>query len=112
MKNKVKFVLKILLIVFLAAWVFTVVMDYFRVKKGNNAMFCLKEEVRIYNSSKELEKTMKVSEFDKLSEEEKNNMSYTYMCLGLGYKVYRYHRDFNAIEFGPFFIPERQNVNS
>lgn len=112
MKNKIIFVLKILLIVFLAAWVFVVVMDYFKVKKGNDAVFCLKEEVRIYNSSKELEKTMKVNEFNQLSEEEKNSMSYTYMCLGLGYKVYRYHRDFNAIEFGPFFISERQSIGS
>ncbi len=112
MKNKIIFISKILLIVLLAIWVFVVVIDYFKVKKGNDAMFCIKEEVRVYNASKELEKTMKLGEFNQLSDDVKNNMSYTYMCLGLGYKVYRYHRDFNAIEFGPFFISERQGIDS
>lgn len=112
MKDKIFFVLKILILVFLAAWVFIVVVDYFKAKNGDDAIFCIKEEVRIYNSSKELEKTIKMEEFNKMSDDEKNNLSYTYMCLGLGYKVYRYHRDFNAIEFGPFFIPERQSINA
>jgi len=111
MKNKVIFILKIVLLVLIVVWVTLVVIDYFNARNTKDPSFCLKEEIRIYNQGGNLEKTIGKEEFEKMSKEEQDNLSYTYVCVGLGYKVYRYHRDFNAIEFGPFFIAERQSAN-
>lgn len=111
MKNKVIFVLKIVLLVLIIAWVGIVVIDYFNARNTKDPSFCIKEEIRVYKQNGDLDRTLSKSEFDKMNKDEQDNLSYTYVCLGLGYKVYRYHRDFNAIEFGPFFISERQSAN-
>ena len=56
--------------------------DFFRVKTNNDPIFCLSE---------------KTHKFDDGTVKE---------CVGLGYKVYEYHRKSldNAYQFGPFFI--------
>lgn len=110
MKEKVIFVLKILFIVFLFFWIGFVVIDYFNARNSRDPRFCLKQEVRVYNEVGTLTKTYKMNEFNQLDDSEKQELSYTYVCVGLGYKIYRYHRDFHAIEFGPFFISERQSA--
>ena len=81
MKDKVKLGIKIVFLVFIIAWMGILIRDYSK------------------------------KEFDALSENERNEMLYTYQCTGLGYKFFRYKREFNAIEFGPFFTKERQSVN-
>lgn len=86
-KAKVFNILKIVVIVILAAWVLTIIIDYVRTVNGNNPMFCIHEETKTYPDGT------------------------TYICTGLGYKMYRYERDFNAVEFGPFFTKERTSVN-
>ncbi len=111
MKGKVVLVLKIVFLVLIVAWVGIVVIDYFNARNLKDSSFCLKEVVHIYNTNGELTKTMSKDEFEQLSSSEKDNTLYTSVCTGLGYKVYRYHREFNAIEFGPFFIEERQSAN-
>lgn len=111
MKDKILFVAKIVLLVFIVIWVGIVVIDYFNARNSKNPSFCIKEQVNIYNASGDLERTIGMDEFDKMSDSEKESTYYTYACTGLGYKVYRYHRDFSAIEFGPFFISERQSIS-
>lgn len=107
MKAKVIFALKILFLVSITAWVSIIIVDYFQAKKGNDLKFCIKEDVHIYDESGKLINTISAKDFNK---NENNDTLYTYECLGLGYKYYQYHREFSAIEFGPFFIPERQSV--
>lgn len=111
MKDKVIFGLKVVLLILIVAWVGIVVIDYFNARNTKDPSFCLKEEIRVYSQGGTLEKTMSMEDFNKLGKDEQDAMSYTYVCVGLGYKVYRYHREFNAIEFGPFFISERQSAN-
>ena len=65
--------------------------------------------MKIFKDDGTLEKTISKKEFDAMTNQE--NLKYTYKCVGLGYKVYRYHREFNAVEFGPFFIAERTGTN-
>lgn len=108
MKDKVIFALKILFLVLIVAWVSIVITDYFNARNGDDPKFCLKEKIHVYNASGNLVETISKTEFNK---EQSDDMLYTYECLGLGYKVYQYHRDFSAIEFGPFFISERQSAN-
>ncbi len=111
MKDKVKLGIKIVFLVFIIAWMGIVIMDYFKAKGGDNPQFCIKEEYHVYNESGNLIRDYSKKEFDALSENERNEMLYTYQCTGLGYKFFRYKREFNAIEFGPFFTKERQSVN-
>lgn len=56
--------------------------DFFRVKTNNDPIFCLSENTHKFDDG-----TVKE-------------------CVGLGYKVYEYHRKSldNAYQFGPFFI--------
>lgn len=111
MKDKIVFGAKIVLLVLIVAWVGVVVVDYFNARNSKNPNFCIKEQVKIYSASGTLERTIGMDEFNNMSDSEKEATYYTYACTGLGYKVYRYHRDFSAIEFGPFFISERQSIN-
>lgn len=111
MKNIFKVGIKIVILILIVLWMGIVIMDYFKAKGGNNPNFCVSEEIHVYNEGGNLIKTYKMKEFDALSESEKSSMSYTYQCVGLGYKFYRYNREFKAIEFGPFFIKERLSVD-
>lgn len=59
--------------------------DYFRVRNGNDPLFCLSNKKIEYKDGT------------------------NYICNGLGYKMIRYDRKcLAATEFGPFFIKERQ----
>ena len=112
MKDKVKLVIKIVVLVLIIAWMSLVIMDYFRAKGGDNPRFCISEEYHVYNDKGDLIKDLSTKEFEALSDSEKSNLLYTYQCTGLGYKFFRYNREFKAIEFGPFFTKERLNVNN
>ncbi|MCI8394542.1 MAG: hypothetical protein HFH86_03565 [Bacilli bacterium] len=112
MKKNVMLALKILLLIFIVAWIGIVIFDYFNARNEKDLSFCLKEEVHVYDKEGNRINVYKMENFEKLSNEEKENMLYTYECLGLGYKFYRYRREFKAIEFGPFFIKERLRVEN
>lgn len=84
MKKIISTVLKVIVLVILFAWIVIVFTDYFRVRNGNDPMFCLSEETKQYNDGS------------------------NYICYGLGYKMIRYNRTcLTATEFGPFIIKER-----
>lgn len=86
MKNKVVFVLKILILVLLFCWIVVVFSDFFRVvHQGKEPMFCLSKTVNNYEDGS------------------------TTICVGVGYKAIKYERTcISATEFGPFIIKERQ----
>ena len=85
MKKTIFLILKITILVILFAWIIIVFTDYFRVRQGNNPMFCLSEETKQYEDGS------------------------NYICTGLGYKMIKYNRTcLSATEFGPFIIKERQ----
>ncbi len=89
MKNKIIFIIKILILVLLFGWIVMVFTDYFRVRQSKSPMFCLNNTVKDYSDGS-------VS-----------------TCMGLGYKVVKYDRTcLYATEFGPFFIKERQCENN
>lgn len=84
MKDKLIFVLKILILVLIFLWIVVVFTDYFRVRQNKNPMFCISEVEHEYEDGT------------------------TYICTGLGYKMIRYNRScLSASEFGPFIIKER-----
>lgn len=112
MNNKVKLGIKIAFLVLVIIWMGIVITDYFRAKGGDNPKFCISEEYHVYNENGNLIKNYSKQEFDALPESEKSEMLHTYQCTGLGYKFFRYKREFNAIEFGPFFTKERLSVNN
>lgn len=86
MKNKLIFILKVLVLILLFIWIVIVFSDYFRVvHQGKNPMFCLSTTVKNYDDGS------------------------TTTCVGFGYKSIKYDRTcLNATEFGPFVIKERQ----
>lgn len=85
MKKVILTVLKVIILVVLFAWIVIVFTDYFRVRNGNNPIFCLSEETKEYSDGS------------------------NYICNGLGYKMIKYERTcLTATEFGPFIIKERQ----
>ena len=112
MKNKIWLVVKILILILIVAWISIIILDYFNAKNSKEMKFCLNEYVHIYDSTgKEIE----TCDGKGFQEDRYKDYSYTYECKGLGYKVYRYNRTdtnppFKAIEFGPFFIKERQSL--
>ncbi len=110
MKNKVIFGVKIAFIVLIVVWIFLVLIDYFNVRGERNPQFCLKEEVHVFDAEGKLSNTLSMEDFNKFTDSQKAGMLYTYECVGLGYKAYRYNREFKAIEFGPFFIKERTSA--
>ena len=84
MKKIIITVLKVIILVFLFAWIVIVFTDFFRVKGGKDPMFCISEETKTYNDGT------------------------NYICHGLGYKMIKYTRScLTATEFGPFIIKER-----
>lgn len=125
MKEKGIFILKVVLIVIIVLWIGIVLVDYFQVRQTKDPIFCLKNEVIVYDMKGEKKDTFKKKDFDAeynsnvlTSMKNSENISYTSVCVGVGYKIYRYHRmfedstkNFNAVEFGPFFISERQSAN-
>lgn len=112
MKEKILFGVKIVFLILIVIWISIVILDYFNARNEKNPEFCVNHVVHIYESDGTQSSTISYKEFQQMSEEETKNMSYTIECLGLGYKIYQYHRDFRAIEFGPFFIKERQSIDS
>ena len=85
MKKTIITILKIMVLVILFIWIVMVFTDYFRVRDGNDPLFCLSNETIEYKDGS------------------------NYICNGLGYKMIRYDREcLKATEFGPFFIKERQ----
>lgn len=85
MKKIIGGIFKFLVILLIIAWVYLIASDYFRVQKGKNPQYCIKETTKTYHDGT------------------------VYSCIGLGYKVFRYERkSISAFEFGPFFIQERQ----
>lgn len=120
MKNKILFALKVVFLLLIVLWIGIVVVDYFNARNAKDPVVCMKQEVHVYDKSGSTDYDVYKKEdfLDKFSEKERENMSYTKVCVGLGYKVYEYHRifndskrNFNAVEFGPFFITERQSAN-
>ena len=77
--------IKVFIILLIIVWIVIIFVDYFKAKDGDNLRFCIKEELKTYDDGT------------------------VYICTGLGYKAYRYERkSISAVEFGPFFIQERQ----
>ena len=86
MKKVIINVLKIIAILLVIVWIGIIFVDYFKARDGHDPMFCIKEEVKTYDDGT------------------------VYSCTGLGYKLFRYERkSISAVEFGPFFIQERQS---
>ncbi len=115
MKDKIVLGLKIVFLVVIIGWIGLVLIDYFNARGMQDdsqklPKFCIKQEIHVYDANGDLSNTLSMKDFNKMSETQKEGMNYTYECVGLGYKVYRYHREFKAIEFGPFFIQERMSV--
>lgn len=84
MKKLIITTIKIAVLVFLFIWIVIVFTDYFRVRNGNDPMFCLSEQIKDYDDGT------------------------TYICTGLGYKMIRYNRTKcqPATVFGPFIIKD------
>lgn len=86
MKKILSMIFKILIILAIIAWVAIIFVDYFKVTSTGEPIFCIKEDTKTYDDGT------------------------VYVCTGLGYKMYRYDRkSISAVEFGPFFIQERNN---
>ena len=80
-------VLRIMLSIIILAWVVLVLIDFYNVQTKQQPKFCIKEETHKYSDGT------------------------VYECTGLGYKVFKYNRkSFSAVEFGPFFIKERESA--
>lgn len=87
MKKGIVFVLKVLVIILFLVWVAIIFTDYFKTRNDEKPIFCIKETTYEYDDG------------------------YTYECVGLGYKMYKYERDtIKATEFGPIFIEQRTNT--
>ena len=85
MKKIIATCLKVLVIFLIVAWIAIIFIDYFKATSTGEPVFCIKEEVKSYDDGK------------------------VYICTGFGYKMLRYDRkSINAVEFGPFFIRERE----
>lgn len=78
-------VINIVLWVILFAWMALVLVDYFHTRNETDPQFCF------WNKQ--------------THEHEDGNVT---ECTGLGYKIIKYNRtSFKAVEFGPFWISER-----
>ncbi len=84
-KKKRTGIIKVLFLLVIVFWIVCFLIDYTRVRRMEDPMFCINKTTKEYSDGK------------------------VYICTGLGYKSYRYERtSINAkIEFGPFFIKER-----
>lgn len=86
MKRKLEIIFKVLLGVLIASWIFIVFYDYSRSMNGKNPKFCIKSETHEYSDGN------------------------TYECVGLGYKMFRYNRNFSGVDFGGFWKKEKTSV--
>lgn len=88
MKKTIMTILKVVFLLVLFAWICLVFTDYFRARKDEKPLVCLKEETKVYDDGT------------------------VYQCTGLGYKMFKYERaSITATEFGPFFIQERTSIS-
>ena len=79
-------IMNIVLWIILIVWMAICLIDFYRVTKKEDPMFCLKKETTKYDDGT------------------------VDSCLGVGYKVYNYNRtSYTAIEFGPFWTTDRSN---
>lgn len=86
MKKIIVNIFKVMVILLVIAWIAIIFIDYFNVTNDKEPQFCIKEETKTYDDGT------------------------VYSCTGLGYKLFRYDRkSISAVEFGPFFIQERQS---
>lgn len=86
MKKIIINIVKILIILLVIAWIAIIFIDYFKARDHQDPLFCIKEEIKTYDDGT------------------------VYSCTGLGYKLFRYERkSISAVEFGPFFIQERES---
>ncbi len=85
MKKVIITLIKILILAFIAIWACLVVIDYFKITKNEQPLFCLSEKVNNYSDGT------------------------TYICNGLGYKGIIYDRTcIKSTMFGSFLLKERQ----
>ncbi len=113
MKNKIWMAVKIVVLILVVIWIGIIVIDYFNAKNGREMKFCINESVYVYSANGEKE----TRDGKGFNESDYEGLSYTYECKGLGYRSYRYNRTdtnppFKAVEFGPFFIKERQSLTN
>ena len=84
-KEVIRKILAIVLPIVFFGWVIIVLIDYYNASQNKDPNFCLSKETKEYSDG---------------------NVN---ICTGLGYKVYNYKRaSYSAIEFGPFWLEERQ----
>lgn len=78
-------VIKIVVLTLIIIWIIIFFVDYFRAREAKMPIFCIMENTKKYDDGE------------------------VYSCTGLGYKMYKYDRSSidASIEFGPFFIQER-----
>ena len=84
-KEIIRKILAIILPIAFFGWIIIVLIDYYNASENKDPSFCLSKETKQYKDG-----TVQI-------------------CTGAGYKVYRYNlEDYNAIEFGPFWLEERK----
>lgn len=86
MRKMIEMILKVLGVVLLVAWIVIVFIDWKRTTDGKYPYFCIKPQTKVYDDGT------------------------TFVCNGLGYKMYRYNRTFGGYDFGPFFIKEKTSA--
>lgn len=80
-------VFNILITILLIGWITVLLIDYANVSKGKDAKFCINNAIKDYTDGS------------------------VEICTGLGYKVYKYDRQgYRAIEFGPFWMEEKDTT--
>lgn len=79
----------LILWIVLLGWMGVCLFDFYNVTNEQDPKFCLKQEILEY---------------------EDGNVD---VCTGLGYKVHKYNRaSFKAIEFVPFWVKVKENINN
>ena len=77
-------IMNVVLWIILLVWMAICLIDFYKVTKVQEPIFCIKKETTTYDDGT------------------------VDSCLGLGYKVYNYKRaSYTAIEFGPFWTTDR-----
>ena len=78
-------IIKVILLSIIFIWTICFLIDYIRVRRNNEPIFCIKENIKEYDDGT------------------------VYECVGMGYKTYKYDRTSIPItvQFGPFFLKER-----
>ncbi len=82
-------VLDVIFMIIFMSWMAVILVDFFRTRKSLEPKFCVENVI--------------------IEHEDYT----TYMCRGVGYKVYRYEFPGSTfVEFGPFWKKERTDFNS